>query len=93
MATYAADTQVSAEKSRAEIEATLGRYGAVSFAYGWSGDRVMIGFTMEGRQIRFNLEMPDRNDKRFTHTPARGNKRTTGTMPAMLPALGPGGPT
>lgn len=30
---YAKDTSVSVEKSRAEIETTLARYGAESFAY------------------------------------------------------------
>ena len=35
MTKYAATTDVPAEKSRAEIEATLRRYGATGFAYGW----------------------------------------------------------
>jgi hypothetical protein len=32
---YAANTEVSAEKSRAEIETVLRRYGATGFMYGW----------------------------------------------------------
>jgi hypothetical protein len=32
MATYAAKTEVSSQKSRMEIEHTLERYGATSFA-------------------------------------------------------------
>jgi hypothetical protein len=49
--TYAAQTSVSADKSRAEIERTLTRYGATSFAYGWQGSQAMVGFVMAGRQI------------------------------------------
>lgn len=76
MGTYAADTSVSSEKSRAEIERTLARYGADEFAYGWSGQRAMVGFVLSGRQIRFILPMPDRGDRRFTHTPGKGLKRS-----------------
>lgn len=35
MVRFAADTSVSSEASRAEIERTLARYGASSFMYGW----------------------------------------------------------
>lgn len=35
MGTYAASTSVSIDRSRAEIEHTLIRYGATSFVYGW----------------------------------------------------------
>lgn len=76
MATYAADTSVSTEKSRAEIERTLVRWKASQFMYGWDQDRAVVGFVMRGRQLRFVLQMPDRNAREFTHTPARGNRRT-----------------
>jgi hypothetical protein len=67
---------VSAEKSRAEIEQTLQRYGADSFAYGWDQDRALIQFRMNDRQVRFVLTMPDKADRDFTHTPSRGTART-----------------
>lgn len=76
MSRYAADTSVSAEKSRAEIEATLRRYGADSFGYGWETDRAIVQFRMLDRQVRFVLDMPDRNDRAFTHTPERKTART-----------------
>ena len=57
-ASYAATTDAPAEKSRAEIEATLRRYGATGFAYGWEADRAAVQFTIEGRRIRFALVMP-----------------------------------
>ena len=42
MTRYAADTQVSVDASRAEIERTLTRYGATAFMYGWDADRAII---------------------------------------------------
>lgn len=65
---YAEKTQVSTEKSRAEIERTLQRYGADQFMYGWDQEKAIVGFRMMGRQIKFLLPMPDKNDERFTLT-------------------------
>jgi hypothetical protein len=76
MATYAAQTGVSSEASRAEIERTLRRYKATSFMYGWEEDRAVVGFVVEGRQIRFILPMPNPKDPAFTHTPARRTLRS-----------------
>ena len=74
--TYASSTSVSVEKSRAEIERTLAKYGADQFAYGWDRSAAMIGFALEGRQVRFVLPLPDRDDRIFTHTPAKNQRRT-----------------
>lgn len=76
MARFAADTSVSSEASRAEIERTLQRYGASGFMYGWEGTKHIVMFSMEGRRIRFVLDMPDPQDREFTHTPARGTERS-----------------
>lgn len=76
MGTYAADTSVSVEKSRAEIERTVQRWGASQFMYGWDQDRAIVGFVMQRRQLRFVLQMPDRNAREFTHTPSRGTRRS-----------------
>jgi phospholipase/lecithinase/hemolysin len=73
---YAADTSVSVEKSRAEIERTVQRWGANQFMYGWDNTRAIVGFVMKNRQLRFNLDMPDRNAKEFLFTPARRTRRT-----------------
>jgi hypothetical protein len=69
MTRYAANTSVSTERTRREIERTLQRYGATSFAYGWEGNAALIGFQMTGRRVRFILPLPNRSDRRFTHTP------------------------
>ena len=63
---------MSVEKSRAEIETTLTRYGATAFVYGWEGARALIEFKAKGRRIRFVLPLPERGERRFTHS-RRGN--------------------
>lgn len=55
--TYARDTEVPADRSRAEIERTLERYGATGFAYGSEIGRAMIGFQTKERRIRFVLPL------------------------------------
>lgn len=69
MSRYAEQTSVSSEKSRAEIERTLTRYGADGFAYGWDGDRSMIQFRAHDRLIRFLVELPSKDDDDFIYTP------------------------
>jgi hypothetical protein len=74
VSTYAADTTVSSEKSRGEIERTLSRYGAKSFMYGYDETHAMIQFDTQNRRVRFVLPMPDRNAAEFVmsgHTPPR----------------------
>lgn len=72
MATYAADTSVSSDRSRAEIERTLQRYGARQFMYGYDETRAIVQFQTKDRQVRFVLPLPDRNSREFTHTPSKG---------------------
>jgi len=78
MAQYASSTSVSPEKSRAEIERTLSRYGAKRFAYmrdddaGWA----RIQFDLTGRMVQIELPLPKRDERRFTHTEARDVERS-----------------
>lgn len=64
---YAAHTEVSSDKSRSEIEATLRRYGATGFMYGWQATEALIAFEAKGRSIKFILPLPDKSDEKFTH--------------------------
>lgn len=73
--TYAQGTSVSVERSRAEIERTLSRFGADEFMYGYDASRAVVQFKAQGRHVRFILRLPDRSDRRFTHTPT-GKVRT-----------------
>lgn len=73
---YASETTVSVEKSRAEIESTVRRYGASGFISGWLGNQAMIQFEARGRRVKFILTLPDKGERRFTHTPGRGMRRS-----------------
>jgi HEXXH motif-containing protein len=78
MAHYAAQTTVTPERSRAEIEHTLSRYGAKKFAYmrdddeGWARIQFVIGTNV----VQIELPLPKATERRFTHTKARGSART-----------------
>jgi hypothetical protein len=74
---YAANTTVSSESSRNEIERTLRRYGADDFAYATNKQQAMIGFVADGRTVRFILPMPDPKAREFILTPSRGNLRSS----------------
>jgi hypothetical protein len=68
---YAQGTEVPADRSRAEIEKMLARFGADQFISGWEKDRVaMIGFRVHGRMVRIALPMPDPSDPLIRLTPA-----------------------
>lgn len=68
-ARYAENTQVSSDRSRAEIERTLRRYGATAFAYGWDAEAATLMFEIANRRVMFRLPMPNPADKAFTLTP------------------------
>jgi hypothetical protein len=71
---YAENTTVTAERSRAEIERTLRRYGADQFMYGWETERAMVQFRANERIIRFIIQMPD--EQEFAFTPSKKQKRS-----------------
>lgn len=80
MGKFASNTSVSVEKSRAEVESTLRRYGADGFRYGWAdrdGRRVeQIDFSTHDRLVRFTLVLPSKDDKQFKYTEARRVRRS-----------------
>lgn len=55
---YAVDTKVPVHQTRNEIERTLTRFGASSFAFAISEASAMILFEFSGRRIRFNVALP-----------------------------------
>ena len=73
MGQYAKSTNVSSELSRLEIEKILIKYGADNFAYATTNGKALIGFTMHGKQVKFLLPLPLREE--FAHTET-GRKRT-----------------
>lgn len=75
MGQYAAQTEVSSDRSRAEIERTLERYGANGFMYGWQESNAVIAFQMSGKMVKFILPLPNKNDEQYTHwRPGGGQK-------------------
>lgn len=76
MPRYAAETSVSVENSRAEIETILRRYGADAFGYYTEATRAVVQFRFEGWSIRFEVPLPDPEDPEFARTPKRRQRRT-----------------
>lgn len=62
---YAETTAVPIERSKAEIERTLAKYGAAAFAYASDHEKAMIRFTMKDRQVMFLLPLPPFADYRL----------------------------
>ena len=85
MSRYAAQTQVTSDKSRAEIERTLTRYGADQFMYGWESGGAMIAFRMHGRHIRFYLPMPSIDE--FSRTPTGKTRSTSAAQDQLEQAM------
>lgn len=54
---FAADSRVPVSQTRAEIENTLQKFGATSFAYAMQPDRAIIMFEAQDRRIRFELPL------------------------------------
>ena len=73
---YAQRTGVSSDRSKAEIERLLTKYGATSFVSGWENNEAAIGFAMMNRRIKFILPMPDRKSTEFTRSPVRNKPRS-----------------
>jgi hypothetical protein len=55
---YAIDTKVPVDKTRLDIERTVAKYGAKSFAYWARDDGATIVFEANDRRVRFDMKMP-----------------------------------
>lgn len=74
---FAEQTSVSVEKSRAELEQILRRYGASKFGYLCDDHQAAIQFMAGDKTVRFILPLPDQKERRFTHS--------RHTWPKLLP--------
>ena len=72
---------VGEDRSRAEIEKLLMRFGADQFAYATDEERqaAAIQFRYKGLMVRMALALPSPDDPRITETP-RGRPRAPGTL-------------
>jgi hypothetical protein len=75
MTRFAENTSVAVEKSRAEIEKMITRYGATKSAFMTENRRAIILFECKGRRVMFDLPLPCAGDKRFQRD-GRGSLRS-----------------
>lgn len=80
MKRFASDTAVPADRSRAEIENTLTRFGATAFMYGVQHKRAVIMFEFQNRRVRFLLDLPTQADT--AKTPHGRARRSTAAAEA-----------
>ena len=73
---YAEKTSVSVTKTKADIEELVTKAGALQFVSGFNGSTAVIGFSLDNRQIRFLVPIPDKQDPKFWFTPERRTKRS-----------------
>lgn len=66
---YAESTSVPIERTRAQIEKELRKYGADQFISGWDHNRAFISFRAMRRLVRFVLPLPKRDDKKYSMKP------------------------
>jgi len=78
---FASETQVSPEKSRAEIEKILQRYGADHYGHMLGPDKAVIAFEANGRRLRFVMPLPSIVE---CSVDARGYSRTAGKAKAAM---------
>jgi hypothetical protein len=64
MGRYAQHTRVPVERTKAQIEHELERYGADGFTSGWQGKQEAIGFLVGGLRIQISVERPDDDQER-----------------------------
>ena len=73
---FAENTSVPVERSRAEIERLIVKYGATSTAFMSGPDKAMILFEAQGRRVMFTLPLPDKSSKKYLYTPGGRRQRT-----------------
>jgi len=76
---YAKETTVPVERSRADIEETLRRYGATEFHSGWKATAAMIAFRLRDLFIRFVLPLPSKDEDRFRYKKDRSGLKVKRT--------------
>ncbi len=75
LVSYAAKTEVSVARTRAEIEDLIARHGATRFQNGWEPGAIAIMFEMRDRRVRFHLPLPQADEKQFLRD-GNGKART-----------------
>lgn len=84
MSRYAQGTDVSAERSRMELERLLLAHGATGFAYGWDNGEHRVMFRIADRMIRLSIAEPSRAD--FRLTPSGKQRRSEAAITEQVAA-------
>ncbi len=63
MSSYASDTSVPVERSRAEIEFLLTKHGADEVGFSTNPLRAVMFFKFKGCNFKFTLPLPDTKDR------------------------------
>jgi hypothetical protein len=75
MSRYAQGTTVAADRSVAEIQRLVSRFGATAFGCAVEGNRALVTFHMKGRVVRIILELPSLTVATLALTPT-GRRRS-----------------
>lgn len=59
---FAQGTDVPVDRSKAEIERILTRYGATRFMSGWDQQSATLAFEAHGKRVRFVMHLPTLDD-------------------------------
>lgn len=65
---YAEGTTVPVERTRAEIERLITKYGATRFMSGWQAENAAINFVAHGCLVRFVLPLPTDKEAHAKYT-------------------------
>ena len=84
---YAADTTVSVDRSRGELEKLLTRFGVEGFAYAWEGGQETIGFVYAGKRVRMSIPLPKRESYRTEESWAKERRRRLRVLVLAVKAL------
>lgn len=79
---YAENTQVPIERSRAEIESTLRKFGArkIMTLLDDELNTSLVGFEINNISYKIKIPMPDPNDPDFRKTPTGRRRKSTQTV-------------
>jgi len=73
---YAQGTNVPLERSKAELERILIKYGATRSISGWDQGQIVIGFEMQRRQVKMSMPIPSKDDPAICMTPSGKYRRS-----------------
>lgn len=90
MAKYAERTSVPVSQSISDIEKTAKRYGGSQFVFGVSDEQAVVGFTKDGRQVRFHVPFGKSSDAGYAQRQRQRMRALLLVIKARLEAVASG---